>query len=437
MRYTWAWALVLGLPLSLHGQAADSPSTAELVRTLLTRIDQLEKRVAELEKGSPGTARVSPAALATNAPPNPASPEAVHAERPQTPMEAMHQEHLQLGTAADAQQIYPALKLAGFSDLNFGATTLHGAKSGFTEGQFVLHFSSALSPKVSAFGELSFGARADAGTGSPPATGFNVEVERAIVRYDQSDNFKVSFGRYHTPINYWNTAFHHGQWLQTTVSRPEMTQFGGRFIPVHFVGALVEGAVPAGGLNVNYNFGIGNGRGSVISRGGDAGDVNNNRAWLINVFSKPDRPFGLQFGGSVYRDLITLASGRNFREWISSGHIVWHKENPELIAEVANVNHHEVGRANDFNSQAYYVQLAYRLPWLERLWKPYYRWEYIHVPKGDAVFSALPNLNLAGSTAGVRYEISSYAAIKAEYRNQKRPGLPRINGLFLQTSFTF
>ena len=66
--------------------------------------------------------------------------------------------------------------------------------------------------------------------------GFNAEVERLIIRYDLNDYFKVSFGRYHTPVNYWNTAFHHGQWLQTTISRPEMTQFGGQFYPCAFRG---------------------------------------------------------------------------------------------------------------------------------------------------------------------------------------------------------
>ena len=91
---------------------------------------------------------------------------------------------------------YPLLKVAGFSDFNFAATDLHGASggfgtqtllgphTGFQEGQFALHMSSALSPKVSAFGELSMTARADAGTGSPAATGFNIELERLIIRYD-------------------------------------------------------------------------------------------------------------------------------------------------------------------------------------------------------------------------------------------------------------
>ncbi len=66
---------------------------------------------------------------------------------------------------------------------------------------------------------MSVTARSDAGLGTPPVPGFNVEVERSIIRYEQNDFFKVSFGRYHTPINYWNTQFHHGSWLQTTAGR--------------------------------------------------------------------------------------------------------------------------------------------------------------------------------------------------------------------------
>ena len=37
-------------------------------------------------------------------------------------------------------------------------------------------------------------ARSDAGTGTPPATGFNIELERLIIRYDVNDYLKVSFG---------------------------------------------------------------------------------------------------------------------------------------------------------------------------------------------------------------------------------------------------
>ena len=169
---------------------------------------------------------------------------------------------------------------------------------GFSEGQFTLHLVSALSPRVAFFGELSFTPRADAGTGSPPATGFNAEVERVIIRFDQSDRLKVSFGRYHTPINWWNTAFHHGQWLQTTISRPEMVQFGGKIHSRPFRRrARRRGRCRRGGWNVNYQAGVGNGRGNVISRAGDAGDNNARPACVLNLFAKPDALFGLQVGG--------------------------------------------------------------------------------------------------------------------------------------------
>jgi hypothetical protein len=331
---------------------------------------------------------------------------------------------------------YPLFRLAGFADVDFSAQDKSEGARGFTEGQFVLHLASALSPRVNFFGELSFTPRADAGTGTPPAPGFNAEVERVIIRFDQSDKLKASFGRYHTPINWWNTAFHHGQWLQTTISRPEMVQFGGRFIPVHFVGALVEGSLPAGGWNVNYQGGVGNGRGSVISRAGDAGDNNGRPAWLLNVFSKPDQAFGLQVGGSAYFDRITIAGRPEYDERILSGHVVWLHEDPEFIAEIAHVRHEQVGGVLSESSLAYYAQAAYRLPAFDRLWKPYFRFEHIDIAEADPVFAGV--LNLDGSTVGVRYDASTYAAIKVEARFRRRASdLPRTNGAFAQICFTF
>ena len=75
---------------------------------------------------------------------------------------------------------YPSLRISGFGNIDFAAQNKSEGPRGFNEGQFVLHLASALSPRVNFFGEMSFTPRADAGTGSPAATGFNAEVERAI-----------------------------------------------------------------------------------------------------------------------------------------------------------------------------------------------------------------------------------------------------------------
>ncbi|HEY6268008.1 MAG TPA: porin [Candidatus Acidoferrum sp.] len=412
-----------------RAQSSPPPDQAEQNRILLERVQKLEQRLAEVEaKLGAATAPVETAANVPAAA-KPESPEAATVRGPG----AGHQ-HEAVDEQATVHQMevhYPSLQIRGFGDVDFSATDQKGTNSGFNLGQLDLHLASALSRKVSYYGELTFNAQ---------PTGYTVEVERSIIRYDYNDFFKVSFGRYHTPIGYWNTAFHHGAWLQTTIGRPDMIRIGGTFIPVHFVGLLVEGNIPSGGAGLSYSAGLGNGRGSIISRPGDAGDNNNNRAWVANLYSRPVKLYGLQMGVSLYKDKITLPgtppAGNDFSEWISDAHIAWTKETPEFLAEFANVHHRNILTNFVTNSQAFYAQIAYRLPWLERSLKPYYRFEHTHMPLSEQVFST--NQDLVGSILGMRYDITNYAAFKGEYRYFKRlPTDPFVSGAFFQTDFTF
>ena len=317
----------------------------------------------------------------------------------------------------------PSLRIRGFADVSFSARD-DDATDGFALGQFVLHFASALGNKVSFFGETSFTAGPDV---------FAVEVERLHLRYDFDDRLKVSAGRFHTPVNYWNTAFHHGLWLQTTISRPEMIRGGGTFQPVHFVGVLAEGFVAAPVAGFGYNVGFGNGRHIHIERGGDAGDANTNRAWIAKVYAKPSDFFGLELGGSVYTDLITDNGGR-VDERILSAYAALTRESPEIIAEFANVRHRDELTNLEYDSRAFYVQVAHRFEAQPR-WKPYYRFEKVMTPEDEPV---LGDLDATLSTAGIRYELSGYAALKAEYRHARR-GTARVrsNGAFVQAAWTF
>src|SRR3989475_8140231 len=399
--------------------AEPEPST----QGLLDRVEQLEKRIAELEDHERKQATTTPPADSSSQ--NGAGIKLVEAGA--SPAPASHSEHMGSATEEREAQIhYPSLQIRGFGDIDFSATDQKGSVSGFDLGQFVLHLASPLSEKVSYFGEVSF-------TAQP--SGYDLQVERTIIRYDYNDYFKMSFGKYHTPIGYWNTAFHHGAWLQTTISRPEMVKIGGTFTPIHFVGLLAEGNLPSGGLGLGYSVGLGNGRSSILSKAGDSGDSNDNRAWVASVFARPARFYGLQFGGSVYHDKLSPQQGPELREWITSAHLVWTKEHPEFLAEFSNVHHRDIQTSQTFNNQAFYIQVAYRLPWLENKWKPYYRFEYIHKPESEPVLSDVSDL--VGSTFGVRYDITNYAAFKGEYRNT-RHGInePRVNGVFLQTAFT-
>jgi hypothetical protein len=430
------WLLLLLFLLTTSALPAQSPPPAPAspseptVQSLLDRIQQMENRINQLEDrerkqeaaGAATPAAPAPAeattqaAVTTPAPPEAAPPPPSHMD-----------EHASMGEIRDTERRFPSLQIRGFGDVDFSATDQKGSVSGFNLGQFVLHLASPLSEKVSYFGEVSF-------TAQPGS--YDLSVERTIIRYDYNDYFKLSFGKYHTPIGYWNAAFHHGAWLQTTIARPEMVKFGGTFIPTHFVGIEAEGNIPSGGLGLGYNVGLGNGRSSLLSKSGDSGDSNDNRSWVANVYARPSRFYGLQVGASVYRDKLTPQPGQNFAEWITAADIVWTKEKPEFLAEYANVHHRDVLTSNTWDSQAFYVQVAYRLPWQQSKWKPYYRYEYIHKPEDDPTLVDV--LDLSGSTLGVRYDITNYAAFKGEYRNS-RHGVnePRVNGVFFQTAFTF
>ena len=319
----------------------------------------------------------------------------------------------------------PTVRAFGFGDVNFLATELD-RQEGFQLGQMVGHVNATLDEHVSFFSEISITRRND---------GYSSEVERAILRYDVSDALKISVGRFHTPVGYWNTAFHHGSWLQTSVARPEMIKFGGRFIPTHFVGLIVEGTIPTSGLGLEYGAGIGNGRHSNIARGGDAGDINVERAWTVGFSSKPVSVRGLELGVSLYVDRITQSGPLDVDERIFAVHGVWEPGAPEILAEYARVTHEVVGETGSSReSNGFYVQFGYRLPGRARSIKPYVRIERVDPATDDAVFANY-ELEYEGLVAGVRYDLGVFLTLRAEVRNEAFEGADRMTSLYLQASF--
>ena len=320
----------------------------------------------------------------------------------------------------------PPTTILGFADVNY-LETERDVEEGFVLGQLAGHVTSGLTERLTFFGEVSATARPDQ---------YRIEVERMILRWDFNDQLKLSGGRYHTPVSYWNTAFHHGLWLQTTVSRPEMIKFGSRVLPVHFVGILVEGGFPLAPLGIGYAAGVGNGRGDEISRGGDAGDANQHRSVLATIHARPPEIFGLQFGAAAYVDKARAEDGFDVDERIFSAHVALTRERPEVIAEYARIRHEPETNDESTDTDAWYLQAAYRLPSPADALKPYVRAERIAVPGADPLFSPF-DLDYEGFLVGVRYDFAPLAALKLEYRSEEFAGDERENSLWAQVAFTF
>ena len=313
----------------------------------------------------------------------------------------------------------------GFGDISY--VSKDGSdEDGFFVGQAVAHLTASLSDAFGVFGEFSL-------TGKDSE--YSVEAERLIVKYDFSDRFKLSAGRYHTPIGYWNSAFHHGAWLQTTTSRPEVIKFGSKLVPIHFVGVLLEGAVPSGNLGLSYKVGFGNGRHGDIARAGDAGDINGDKAWILQLNAKPKNLFGLEVGMDFYSDEVSLPASPNVDEKTISAYAAWTKESPEIIFEYMHSEHklvNDSSAAGEVN--AWYGQLAYRLSGKHSLWKPYARVEQTDVDSSDPLLGS-EGLDYDAGILGVRWDFNSYAAVKAEYRNEEFSNGGRESNFRLQISF--
>lgn len=321
--------------------------------------------------------------------------------------------------AADSQ---PEFHVMGFGDISY--ISRDGTdEDGFAIGQAVAHLSAVLSPSFGVFGEFSATAR---------NSEYSVEVERLIVKYEFSDLYKVSAGRYHTPIGYWNSAFHHGSWLQTTVARPEMVKFGSQVMPIHFVGILLEGNIPSGNLGLNYKAGYGNGRHSNIARAGDAGDVNGDKAWMLQLSARSRQYQGLDVGIGFYADEIELPAAAPIDEKTVSAYFAWTREDPEFLVEYLH-SEHDNGTVSG-ETTAWYAQFAYRLTDEWRHWKPYTRVERIDVDDSDPLLGPL-GIDYDAAILGARWDFNSYAALKAEYRNEEFADNGREHNFRLQLSF--
>lgn len=319
----------------------------------------------------------------------------------------------------------PQFQLLGFGDISHISAD-GSSGDGFTIGQAVAHLSASLDNSFSVFGEFSLTAR---------DSEYSAEVERLVVKYDFSDLFKLSAGRYHTPIGYWNSAFHHGAWLQTTVSRPEMAKFGSKIVPIHFVGALLEGTIPSNPLGLSYMLGVGNGRHADVARAGDAGDINGNNAWMVQLNARPAKYYGFNAGIGFYTDRLTPDDRLEIDESTVSAYAAWSRESPEILLEYLHSTHELASNSGaKGDTQAWYVQFGYRLADKYRAWKPYARLEQTDVDDSDPLLGD-QGLDYEASIVGVRWDFNPYAALKAEYRSEEFNNAGRENNFRLQISF--
>lgn len=396
----------------------------ELIVQLLARVRALEAELKEL-KGRNDLAS-TPENKSTVMPSQPApastTTAAVPAEKPAlSPMGAM--------TEQEEGPAGPGLHFRGFADANYLATDRRGDKNTFALGEFNLFMTSKLSDHLNVLAELVVAAH--------QTNEFTIDMERILLEYSANDYFNLSFGRYHTSIGYYNTAYHHSAWLQTATGRPFLFAFeeGGGILPLHNVGFTATGRIPSGPIGLHYIAEVGNGRAS-RSRLDEAvqniQDENNGKSMNLAVFARPDRFRGLQTGFSIYKDRLTPLGLPKISQTILAGYAVYQTPNFEFLNEAVVMRNNLYGRTRVIHSPGFYSQLSREFG----KWRPYFRYQYLNVPKSDPIFGDVGLVY--GPSAGIRYDLNEFLAFKLQYDHTELGRLQSsFNGLVSQLSFTF
>lgn len=331
------------------------------------------------------------------------------------------------------------LRIRGFGDISLHGSDQRGDTTSFSLGQLDLFVTSDVSDKFKFISEIVFegGPNDIYGRVSGEANSFSVDVERYLLQYSHNDFLNISAGRVHTAIGYYNTAYHHSSWLQTTTGRPFLFDFEdhGGILPIHMVGVSASGQIPSGSLGLHYVAEVGNGRASRQPLNQEPVqneiDDKNHKAFNLALFARPEEIRGLQAGFSFYHDLLAPQNLPRISESILAGHVVLVRPKYEWLNEALVDRHVLTGTSMTFNTPGFYSQVSKQFA----SYRPYLRYQYVNVSNREPIFSDVALRH--GPSAGLRFDASESVALKFQYDYTFLRNQSGISQLALQMGFTF
>lgn len=305
----------------------------------------------------------------------------------------------------------------------------------FTMGQFDVFLTARLTDRLSILAEnvVEFGEHHG-------ESEIELCLERLWIKYELSDLLKLKVGRMHFATGYWNTAYHHGTWLQTSIFRPQMLKWEhdmDSVLPMHMVGLEFSGGLSGDNLAVEYILQVVNGRGRKSHEVQMVQDDNDHKATNFYLRLEPAFIPGLQLGGNIYYDKIPPDPDeptrvKEINELIWGGYLAYLQGDYELLAEALQIEHEDKTSAEDFKTIATYVQAGYQI----NSFKPYYRFDHVDYEVGDPFYSP-HTFDLKQHTLGLRWDVVSWNAIKLEGSFSDWKGKSDSKAIAINTSFHF
>ena len=253
----------------------------------------------------------------------------------------------------------------------------------------------------------------------------SVDLERAQIGYQFSDEATVWMGRFHTPYGYLNTALHHGAWINNSLRRPKFLQFedNGGIMPAHTVGLWLTGSRHVGGDRIVYDLYAGNSQqivdGALDMRNAGSSNGELSGGGRIGYQFSAGAAEGLTLGVHAFTGRITdnalVANATRVRSY--GGYVVYDTDQWENFAEIYLFDNQDLGNGGGTHrSNAGFVQFGYRSSW----GVPYVRYERAALAQLDPYFAALHGGGSYQRIAlGARFDLDLKSALKLEIANTR------------------
>jgi hypothetical protein len=255
-----------------------------------------------------------------------------------------------------------------------------------------------------------------------------LDLERLTLGYTFSDALRLRVGRFHTPLGFWNTSYHHGVILQPTVQRPEFLVFedDGGVLPIHNVGVYLSGRVKSSWMATEYGVMVANGAyitsedgASNLIMPGNTFDNSQGKAVAFNLAVTPSALPALKIGVSGHMsrvqddDSAVLPDSVDVDQTILNGSVMYMGDALGLMGEYyAITDEDNIGGAGSKTSNAYYALVTYTIA--ER-WIPYVLYENMDIQEADPYFISLGSSDVTKTHGGLRYNITYKSTVKAEF----------------------
>ncbi|OHB76440.1 MAG: hypothetical protein A2Z34_06005 [Planctomycetes bacterium RBG_16_59_8] len=294
-----------------------------------------------------------------------------------------------------------------FSDITAVVDNRDRSENTFVLGEVDLYAQADLGDGLSALVETVFEA-------DDENNEWDVDLERIQASYASSDLLSLTVGKFHIPIGFWNDEFHHGGYLQPSVSRPTMLRFEDQegILPVHGVGLALSGKLPTPG-KLHYDLFVVNGRGrwtdDVLNT-----DDNNGAKGVGGKVEFRGLPCS-RVGVSLYRDTVDAepADGADveFYETIYACHIVCERKGFRAILEGFLMDHDGRDLDRGQETRGGYILVSYEIDAIT----PYVMVERVDFPGDDPYFAG--RSDVGEGRVGVRWDFHPNAAVKLEYNH--------------------